>query len=119
MLYLRAGVKNVILPKPVTTSRELFERLTEEVTERGVNAAVASQWHYSDLPRIIRREIKRAGRTTRWAFGRYPTAIESSWTSRKENGVAISATPPLSELPHAIQLLESIGLSIWPGMSLR
>ena len=28
----------------------------------------------------------------------------------KENGAAISATPPLSELPHAIQLLELIGL---------
>src|SRR3954454_14783459 len=57
--YMRAGVRNVILPKPVTTSRELLERLTDEVAKLRVKVAVASQWYYSDLPRIIRREIKR------------------------------------------------------------
>jgi CRP-like cAMP-binding protein len=109
MLYMRAGVKNVILPKPVTANREQFDQLSEEVTKRGVKAAVASQWHYSDLPRIIRREIKRLvgqpdGHVTDMRLRR----VELDFS--KENGVAISATPPLSELPHAIQLLESIGL---------
>ena len=109
MLYMRAGVKNVILPKPVTANREQFDQLSEEVTKRGVKAAVASQWHYSDLPRIIRREIKRLvgqpdGHVTDMRLRR----VELDFS--KENGVAISATPPLSELPHAIQLLEFIGL---------
>ena len=59
VLYMRAGIKNVILPKPVTVNHEQFDQLSEEVTKHGVKAAVASQWHYSDLPHLIRREIKR------------------------------------------------------------
>jgi CRP-like cAMP-binding protein len=109
VLYMRAGIKNVILPKPVTVNHEQFDQLSEEVTKHGVKAAVASQWHYSDLPRLIRREIKRlAGQPhVRLADVRLQR-VELEFS--KENGVAISATPPLSELPHAIQLLESIGL---------
>ncbi|HEY1296158.1 MAG TPA: cyclic nucleotide-binding domain-containing protein [Chloroflexota bacterium] len=109
LLYLRAGVRNVILPKPVATSRELLERLTEEVAKRRVKAAVASQWYYSDLPRIIRREIKRAaGRPDADLADIRLDRVELEFS--KENGVAISATPPLSELPHALQLLDTIGL---------
>jgi CRP-like cAMP-binding protein len=109
LLYLGAGVRNVILPKPVTTSHELLERLTDEVAKRRVKAAVASQWYYSDLPRIIRREIKRvAGQPDAHLVDIRLDRVELEFS--KENGVAISATPPLSELPHAIQLLDSIGL---------
>jgi hypothetical protein len=109
LLYVRAGVRNVILPKPVTTSRELLERLTDEVAEHHVKAAVASQWYYSDLPRVIRREIKRvAGQPDAHLAEIRLDRVELEFS--KENGVAISATPPLSELPHAIQLLDSIGL---------
>ena len=109
LLYMRAGVQNVILPKPVTVNREQFDQLSQEVTRYGVKAAVASQWHYSDLPRIIRREIQRLvgepnGDLAQMKLHR----VEFEFS--KENGVEISATPPLSELPHAIQLLETIGL---------
>jgi CRP-like cAMP-binding protein len=109
MLYIRAGVKNIILPKPVTINRDQFDRLSDEVVKHGVKAAVASQWHYSDLPRIIRREIKRlAGQPDGHLAQIKLHRVEFEFS--KENGVAISATPPLSELPHVIQLLESIGL---------
>jgi CRP-like cAMP-binding protein len=109
MLYMRAGIRNVILPKPVTINRNQFDQLSAEVVTRGVKAAIASQWHYSDLPRIIRREIKRLvaqpdGHIADIRLRR----VECEFS--KENGVAISASPPLSELPHVIQLLESIGL---------
>jgi CRP-like cAMP-binding protein len=109
MLYMRAGIRNMILPKPVTVNHEQFDQLSEEVARHGVKAAVASQWHYSDLPRLIRREIKRLvgqphGRLSDVRLHR----VELEFS--KENGAAISATPPLSELPHAMQLLESIGL---------
>ena len=109
LLYIGAGVSNVILPKPVTTKRELLDHLIDEVAKRRVKAAVASQWYYSDLPRIIRREIKRvAGQPDAHLADVRLDRVEFEFS--KENGVAISATPPLSELPHAIQLLDSIGL---------
>jgi CRP-like cAMP-binding protein len=109
VLYMRAGIKNVILPKPVTVNHEQFDQLSEEVTKHGVKAAVASQWHYSDLPRLIRREIKRlVGQPHERLTDVRLHRVELEFS--KENGAAISATPPLSELPHAMQLLESIGL---------
>jgi CRP-like cAMP-binding protein len=109
MLYIRAGLKNVILPKPVTANQEQFDQLSEAVAKRGVKAAVASQWYYSDLPRLISREIKRLVGQPDGRLGDFRLhRVELEFS--KENGVAISATPPLSELPHALQLLESIGL---------
>jgi CRP-like cAMP-binding protein len=109
LLYLRAGIKNMILPKPVTVNHEQFDQLSEEVAKHNVKAAVASQWHYSDLPRLIRREIKRlVGQPHERLTDVRLHRVELEFS--KENGAAISATPPLSELPHAMQLLESIGL---------
>jgi hypothetical protein len=70
-----------------------------------IKAAVASQWYYSDFPRIIRREIQQLAadrRTSRI----HRVEIEFS----KEHGLAYATPPPLLELPHVLQLLSSIGL---------
>jgi hypothetical protein len=103
--YIDAGVKQLILPKPVVMNQAQLHALIDRVAHERVKAAVASQWCYSDVPRIIRREIQRvsAGRRA----GRLQRVdIEFS----KEHGLAYATAPPLLELPHVLQLLSSIGL---------
>jgi CRP-like cAMP-binding protein len=103
--YIDAGVKQLILPKPVVMNQLQLRALIERVGREQIKAAVASQWYYSDFPRIIQREIERlladgrAGRLQR-------VEIEFS----KEHGRAYATPPPLLELPHVLQLLSSIGL---------
>jgi CRP-like cAMP-binding protein len=103
--YIDAGVGQLILPKPVVMNQAQLRALIERVDHERIKAAVASQWYYSDFPRIIQREIQhivadgRAGRVQR-------VEIEFS----KEHGLVYATPPPLLELPHVLQLLSSIGL---------
>jgi hypothetical protein len=82
------------------TNQAQLHALIDRVAHERVKAAVASQWWYSDLPQIIRRELERAsaGRVQR---------VEIDFS--KENGLAYATAPPLLELPHVVQLLSSIG----------
>ena len=101
-------MKQLILPKPVVVDGTQLERLTAAVAEHEVKAAVASQWHYSDIPTMLRREIARlAGQpgVDLTQIKLHKVEVEFS----KENGMAISTTPPLSEMPHVVQLLSAIG----------
>jgi CRP-like cAMP-binding protein len=101
--YIDAGIRHFILPKPVVMNEAQLSDLARRVAGGQVKAAVASQWHYSDFPRLIRREIAHLA-AERGATRR--VEIEFS----KENGLAYATTPPLLELPHVLQLLGSIGL---------
>ena len=108
MRYIEAGVKQLILPKPVVIDRTQLERLTAAVARHEVKAAVASQWHYSDIPTMLRREIMRlAGQPGVDLTQLKLHKVEMEFS--KENGMAISTTPPLSEMPHVVQLLAAIG----------
>jgi CRP-like cAMP-binding protein len=103
--YIDAGVKHLILPKPVVMNRVHLHALIDRIADERIKAAVASQWCYSDFPRIIRREIEQL--TADQSAGRVQRVeIEFS----KENGLAYATPPPLLELPHVLQLLYSIGL---------
>jgi CRP-like cAMP-binding protein len=103
--YIDAGVKQLILPKPVVMNQAQLHALIDRVAHERVKAAVASQWWYSDVPQIIRREIKRVSAGRR-ASRVQRVEIEFS----KENGLAYATAPPLLELPHVLQLLSAIGL---------
>jgi hypothetical protein len=108
MRYIEAGVKQLILPKPVVVDRTQLERLSAAVAQHEVKAAVASQWHYSDIPTLLRREISRlAGQPDVDLTQLKLHKVEMEFS--KENGMAISTTPPLSEMPHVVQLLSAIG----------
>jgi CRP-like cAMP-binding protein len=102
--YIDAGVRQLILPKPVVMNETQLADLTRRVAEGQVKAAVASQWHYSDFPRIIRREVRHM------ATERGGTVRRVEIEFSKENGLAYATPPPLLELPHVLQLLGSIGL---------
>lgn len=106
--YIEAGVKQFILPKPVVLNEQQLIDLTEAVAANQVKAAVASQWHYSDFPKIIQREIRHIAHRNGQQDDLKLRKVEVEFS--KENGIPISTTPPLSELPHVLQLLESIGL---------
>lgn len=107
MPYIEWGVKNIILPKPVVTNDDELDALTEAANEHRTKVAISSQWHYSDFPLMIRREIKRLANVDDIKDAKlYKVEIDFS----KENGTAISTTPPLSEMPHVLQLVESTGL---------
>ena len=103
--YIDAGVRQFILPKPVVMNRGQLHDLMRRVVEGRIEAAVASQWYYSDVPRIIQRELQLLA-AERGHAPIYRVEIEFS----KENGLAYETPPALLELPHVLQLLSSIGL---------
>ena len=106
MLFIEAGVKQIILPKPVVMTQEELISLSEAVKRNKVKAAVASHWYYADLPRIIRREIRRmsAERSSQFPnIHKVDIEFSKEQSSRKES-------PVYQCFPHAVQLLDSIGL---------
>ncbi|HET9642392.1 MAG TPA: hypothetical protein VFP68_03305 [Burkholderiaceae bacterium] len=104
--YIRVGVKNLILPKPVVDTEEGLMELIELARRHEVKAAVASQWFYSSLPRIIARDLRRlTGATEQERPDLDRVLIEFS----KENGHDI-APAPLCDLPHLLQILDCAGL---------
>jgi len=105
--YIEAGVKNLVLPKPVVDSKSRLFELVDLVKKHKVKAAISSQWHYSSLPKIISRDIDRI--IEERSVTEEVTLEKAVINFSKENGVDI-APAPLCELPHSIQILESIGL---------
>ena len=103
--YIDAGVRQLILPKPVVMNQAQLGDLIRRVADARIMAAVASQWYYSDFPRIIQRELRHLA-ADRPAARLHRVEIEFS----KEHGLAYATPPPLLELPHVLQLLSSIGL---------
>ncbi|HET9644035.1 MAG TPA: hypothetical protein VFP68_11905 [Burkholderiaceae bacterium] len=104
--YILAGVKNLILPKPVVDTEEALVELIELVRRHRVKAAVASQWFYSSLPRIVARDLRRL---TSGPGAPHPDLDRVVIEFSKENGHGI-APAPLCELPHALQILDCAGL---------
>lgn len=110
LLYIEAGVKNIILPKPVVVNLQELCELTELVKKHQVKAAVSSQWYYCQLPKFIKREIKRIAPNF-YNHNSIPSIHKIEVDYSKENGFAYQTKPPLLELPHALQLVSSIGLA--------
>ncbi|NES76604.1 MULTISPECIES: Gfo/Idh/MocA family oxidoreductase [unclassified Okeania] len=117
MLYIEAGVKHFILPKPVVKNLEEMLEIAEIIHKYEIKAAVAYQWYYSDFPKFIKREIqkfikekKQKLSLTSSNYSSIPNLYKVEIYFSKENGLAYTTDPPLLELPHALQLLSSIGI---------
>ncbi len=117
MLYIKAGVKNFILPKPVVTNRKEMLQLTEIINKHEIKAAVSSQWYYSDFPKFLKREIQKIIKERKQKLSltssnhsSIPDFYKVEIDFSKENGLAYTTDPPLLELPHVLQLLSSIGI---------
>ena len=117
ILYIDAGVKNFILPKPVVINRQEMLQIAEIIDRYKIKAAVASQWYYSDFPKFIKREIQKIIKEKKQKLSltsnnnsSIPNLYKVEIDFSKENGLAYTTDPPLLELPHALQLLSSIGI---------
>lgn len=107
MKFISIGIKSIILPKPVVINHQQLHSLSQAVKTHEVKAAISSQWYYSDLPKIIYREWQRIEKIPFPGF-RKLHRVEIDYF--KENGRAYKTSPPLLELPHALQLIASSGL---------
>ncbi|OGI00722.1 MAG: hypothetical protein A2Y25_11670 [Candidatus Melainabacteria bacterium GWF2_37_15] len=101
--YAQAGMKNFILPKPVAFTHEGLDTINSTIRHHGLNACIVSNWHFSDIPRKISQLLNKA-KDKNLALSRAEMYF-SKQRDRIDN-----VTPPLSELPHALQILESSGL---------
>lgn len=93
-------LKFMVLPKPVCETRLEMDHLVQLVAKHGVKTAVASQWAYSRVPGLIGMVCEKA---------RSPVSSVKLDFS-KENGHLYETSPPLLEIPHCIQILQSTNL---------
>ncbi len=106
--YIESGIKNFILPKPVVKNRDELNGLIDLANKFKVKMAVSSQWYYSDFPLILRREIMKYLKIDDISKANiYKIEMDFS----KENGTSIYHDPVLCEMPHVIQLIDSVGLA--------
>ncbi|MGL4408244.1 MAG: hypothetical protein ACRCTU_07630 [Zoogloea sp.] len=101
---MEMGVRQIILPKPVADLECDVDALLAAAVAYQAKVAVASQWYYSAIPRIIKRDL---ARLTAPGSGR--RLERARITFSKENGQAV-APAPLCEYPHLLQILHSAGL---------
>ena len=120
---INLGARKVILPKPVAQDFDSFEKIKEISDKNNVQTAVASNWHYSKITEFLRAildktkgeevsdsdildEYKHKLKTVKEGFEIEKVEIEYN---KKEEVLTID--PPSQELPHALQIAYSCGLT--------
>ena len=120
----KLGVKTFILPKPVVTNEEAYEEIEELVKEDKIKALVASNWHYSNITKMVKALLFKLTDKNLDSFQDLPKdflkkidsfsggfkIINVSVEYNKKNEV-LTIDPPLQELPHAAQIVYSTGLT--------
>lgn len=117
------GVKNVILPKPVTSDRDKFEGMLETTKKNKMNVVVASNWHYSEITGLTKAVIEKVrGKEVKNKAieKKYDDVLQKSDKQfeiekveveyNKKNEV-LTIDPPSQELPHALQMVYSTGIT--------
>lgn len=101
--YVDQGVRQFILPKPVSHDEEGLLAEGELIKQEKVKAAVASQEYYSELSHITREAIDEAKEQ-----GFHVDRVKLFQC--KERETIADTSPPLCEFPHEVQILDSTGL---------
>ena len=91
----------IILPKPVCMTYTELQCIISLLKRYEIRCPISSQWAYSPLPKEIQSYVEKK-------CGSDLKLIEINFS--KENGRAYDTPPPLLEMPHCIQLLQSSGL---------
>ncbi len=115
------GVKKIILPKPVAQDYAHFKLIKGFINKNDAQAYVASNWHYSDITKLLKgliakargkeieaeakEKFKKEIETIKGEFEVERVEIEYS----KKHEV-LTIDPPSQELPHALQIIQSSGL---------
>src|SRR3989338_7920179 len=99
---IHIGAKNFILPKPVALHKKELDSIQKLTTRYGLEIAVASQWHYSDLIKKVgkfleknKNKISQVDIVFSRPFDSYRKSVYNSKTSF---------------LPHIIQILHDLKL---------
>lgn len=116
------GVKKVILPKPVTYDFVSFNKMKNESDEKGIKSVVASNWHYSDITKLTKEILSKVkggnplGTTAKKhnfeldkINGKFEVEnVEIEYSKKNE---VLTIDPPSQEMPHALQILYSTGIT--------
>lgn len=116
---IKKGIKKIILPKPVTSNLDVYKEMMNKVKKNNVQTAIASNWHYSEITDLTKELIEKiqGKRKTSIKYkdevrlipkGLDIERVEVEYSKKKEK---LDTAPPSQELPHAIQILYSLGLT--------
>ncbi len=121
------GSKKIILPKPVTPNTKEYSKMLSTLNEQGMEAVVASNWYYSQITELAKNFFAKIQGFTipnpalleqyRQEMDSFDDTFEIQKVEveyNKQNEV-LTIDPPSQELPHALQIVYSTGLTDFVG----
>ena len=117
------GARKIILPKPVVMTKKEFTEIENITKQNNVLALIASNWHYSKISAILKsliNKITNGGSVNfegqegfeilfkKIASGYKIDKVEIEYSKKDE---VLTIDPPMQELPHALQIVYSTGMS--------
>ena len=124
------GSKKIILPKPVTPDQTAFNHMLSTLKTKGMRAVVASNWYYSQITTLTKNLLaKLQGQPVpnpelveqyREEFDQLDKTfkvqkVEVEYNKKDE---VLTIDPPAQELPHALQIVYSTGLTDFDGSTM-
>lgn len=117
------GSKKIILPKPVTPDTVEFSKMLSTMERDGMEAVVASNWYYSQITELTKNFLAKIQglrvpnpdllEQYREEMDSFDDTFEIQKVEveyNKQNEV-LTIDPPSQELPHALQIVHSTGLT--------
>lgn len=124
------GSKKIILPKPVTPDQKAYQQMLSTLKTKGMQAVVASNWYYSQITTLTKNLLaKLQGKPVpnpelveqyREEFDSMDKTFKIQKVEveyNKQNEV-LTIDPPAQELPHALQIVYSTGLTDFVGATM-
>ncbi len=120
-----SGIKKIIFPKPVASSQKEFNKMRKEANEGDIQTAIASNWHYSEITKQTRDVVDKiktgstncnspiANELEFIPNGLEIKKVELEYNKKHET---LQIPPPSQEMPHALQIIYSTGLSDFNGV---
>ena len=117
------GIKKMILPKPVAQDFDSFELIKYTVDKNNIQCAVASNWHYSEITELLRAIINKTigkevenSESLKKHHNKLKTVeegleIEKVNIEYNKKREVLTIDPPSQEMPHALQIAYSSGLT--------
>ena len=118
------GAKKIILPKPIVTNEADFNDIIELTNEEKIKALVASNWHYSNITKLLKALLQKLtdGETNESStlpldFQNFLNRVDSGYKITKvdidynKKNEVLTIDPPLQELPHAMQIVYTSGIT--------
>ena len=117
------GAKKVILPKPVATSYKDYREIMDITEKNNIQALVSSNWHYSAitdytknlLDKLTNKVSNRSvndknfhNKLSELDSNFYIDKVSVEYNKKDE---VLTIDPPIQELPHALQIVYSTGLT--------